>query len=229
MLFDIDKLIEKVRRKVYVGDNVAIVFNNAPNTFTSTGNTTATTNGTTYISSFPWYTGSCDNILGNDGSPFNCVSGTDPAKLQGIEYMIGAYEVFADVILNLYQSGSEYYYQPYIVHSVANQAESITSNYVASGLTIVQPATTGWNYIVHIGYKNGIYFPTRVGGSSTTYTCDAFYMSSKTTGIMQYPSYAMLWDNYYAGISCLYCSNSIDYWNFATRLSCNGNKGVYIH
>ena len=157
----------------------AIYFDEAPSTFNTAANG-ASTSGTTYISSFIWRTGSCDDILGNDGSPTNCVNGAEPAKLQGIEYMMGAYEVFADVILNLFKEGDTYYYEPYVIRSVANQSTSITANYVATGLRIPQAASAGWYYIIYMGYKNGMYFAQRVGGSSTTYTRDAIYMASQS-------------------------------------------------
>ena len=206
-----------------------IYFDDATSSFNTVANG-ATTNGTTYISSFIWRTGSCDNILGNDGSPTDPKSGKEPAKLQGIEYMMGAYEVFADVILNLYKEGDTYYYQPYIVRSVANQATSITANYVASGLRIAQGASEAWYYIVYMGYKNGLYFATRVGGSSTTYTRDAIYLHSNVTGNREWLSYGSLGRGVASGgLSSLSGHHGLGtlIWYLATRLSCNGNRGVY--
>ena len=213
-----------VTGKVPVGDNIAIVFNDASSTF----NTTTST----YISSFTWRSGSCDNILGNDGSPYNCTSGTDPAKLQGIECMMGSCEVFADVIMNLYQESSKYWIQPYLVRKVSNQAESITSNYVASGIKIEQPSSNSWNYIAYMSYKNGIYFGTRVGGSETTYAKDAIYLLSNSTEAKIFRSYGNFMDlNAICGLYCSAFNTPPDQlaWFFSTRLSCNGNRGVYIH
>ena len=153
----------------------AIYFDDMDSAFNTVANGAATS-GTTYISSFIWRTGSCDDILGNDGSPTDPVTGREPAKLQGIEYMMGAYEVFADVILKLYQSGDIYYYEPYIVRDVSKQATSITNDYLATDLKIPQGTTAGWYYIKYMSYRYGVYFATQVGGSSTTYTRDGFGM-----------------------------------------------------
>ena len=206
-----------------------IYFDDADTSF-DTVNNGPNTNGTTYISSFIWRTGSCDDILGNDGSPTNCTNGKEPAKLQGIEYMMGAYEVFADVILNLFMEGDTYYYEPYIVRNVSKQATSITADYIASGLRIQQGATAAWYYIVYMGYKNGLYFATQVGGSSTTYTRDAIGIDSNTIDIREWLSYGYIW--YGADICGIYYLTGYNrlstiHWSFATRLSCNGNRGVY--
>ena len=213
-----------VTGKILVGDNVAIVFNDAPSTFSTTTST--------YINSFIWGTGSCDNILGNDGSPYDCVSGTDPVKLQGIEYMMGIFEIFADVIVNNYQESSKYWIQPYIVRKVDHQDESITSNYVASGLKIEQASSSEWSCIVYTGYKNGIYFPIRVGGSSSTYTRDEMFRRADSDILTEWMSYCDLWDGIVrAGLVTMNPNNELSAlrWYIGTRLSCNGNRGVYSH
>ena len=211
-----------VTGKVPVGSNIAIMFNNAPNTFNVTTST--------YITTSSWHTGSCDNILGNDGSPYDYTNKKEPAKLQGIEYMMGAYETFSDVLIKVYQENSKYLYQPYLVRKVSQQAESITSNYIASNI-IIQSNAGGWGYIVYMTYKNGIYFTTRIGGSSTTYTRDGIYfIASPSATIYQWLAYD--WNgagDYYCGINFLYPNTITTAYTISTRLSCNGNRGVYNH
>ena len=221
----------------------AIEFDDSITPFNSVNNG-ANTDGTTYISSFIWRTGSCDEIMGNDGSPCDTTDPTNtsqyngltngkfPAKLQGLEYMMGAYEVFADVILNLYKEGDEYKYQPYLVRKVEYQRTSITADYVASGIVINQGASAAWYYIVYMQYKNGLYFSSIVtGGSSTTYTRDAIYMESNLITTRAWLSFGYLWNGVgLGGLSTLFghtwLGNLI--WIIATRLSCNGNRGVYV-
>lgn len=190
----------------------------------------ADTSGTTYISTWHWRSGSCDSVLGNDGSPVSCTSGKYPAKLQGIEYALGGYEVYADAILNLYQDGDTYYYEPHIVRRSAQQSTNITSNYNACGLKCAQPASAGWQYIKYMGFKNGVCFPVLVGGSSSTYTRDSFYMNSKATGTRVWLAFGCLADwvgN--AGLSCLSGLNALSYalWSILARLSPNGNRGEW--
>lgn len=190
----------------------------------------ADTSGTTYISTWHWRSGACDSVIGNDGSPVSCTSGKYPAKLQGIEYAVGGYEVYADAILNLYQDGDVYYYEPYVVRRSAQQATSITDNYVASGVRCEQPASAGWKYGIRIKFKNGIAFFVLVGGSSSTYTKDAFYMNAGTAGTREWLAFGGLYFGVgFAGLSSLLGSYALSYapWYVLARLSPNGNRGEW--
>lgn len=205
---------------VYV--DTADVFDTAANGASATG--------TTYISTCHWRSGMTDGVLGNDGSPINCTNGKYPAKLQGIEYMVGGYEVYADVILNLYQDGDTYYYEPYIVRRSAQQATSVTSNYKASGLKCAQPASVGWQYIKRMGYASGVCFPIMVGGSSSTYARDAFYMNNNATGTREWLAFGGL--GYGVGIGGVSCLSGVSAlssanWSVLARLSPNGNRGEW--
>ncbi|MCD7886735.1 MAG: hypothetical protein LUG44_03850 [Clostridiales bacterium] len=203
------------------------VYVDLEDTFDTAANGSAV-EGTTYLSTWHWATGSCDGVLGNDGSPTSCTSGKYPAKLQGIEYMVGGYEVAADVILNLYLSDETYYYEPYIVRLRANQSTSITSNYVATGLIIAQPETAAWNYIKKLQYAMGVFFPEEVGGSSSTYTRDAFYQNATTTGTREWLAFGYLsYGSGLAGLSHLTGDSGLSYgyWSYLARLSPNGNRG----
>lgn len=193
----------------------------------------ATTEGTTYLSTWHWATGSCDDVLGNDGSPVSCTSGKYPAKLQGIEYMSGGYEVIADAILSLYSVTDDddtttYYYEPYICRLRANQSTGITSNYVATGLAVAQPSSDSWNYIKKLQYAMGVFFPELTGGSSSTYTRDAFYQNAAATGTREMLAFGRLNSGVAnAGLSCLSGYNALSngHWNCLARLSPNGNRG----
>ncbi len=189
-----------------------------------TGANGSATEGTTYISSFHWQTGSCDNVLGNDGSPTNCTSGKYPAKLQGIEFASGGYEVYADVILNLYLGEDEetYYYEPYVCKLRANQSTSITANYEASGLTCEQPSSASWQYIKKRSYALGVFFATDVGGSSSTYLRDGLYMNTATVGTREWLAFGSLAAGVgYGGLSCLNGNNGLSNanWNILARIS----------
>lgn len=203
------------------GTDYSAVYVDLTDTFDTGANGSATA-GTTYLSSWHWATGSCDGVLGNDGSPTSCTSGKYPAKLQGIEYMSGGYEVLADVILNLYLSDEIYYYEPYICRLRANQSTGITSNYVATGLIIAQPETAAWGYVKKLQYAMGVFFPEEVGGSSSTYTRDAFYQNTATVATRVWLAFGAL--NYgvaNGGPSCLNSNNALSNaaWNYLARLS----------
>lgn len=191
----------------------------------------ASTTGTTYISTWHWRSGTCDNVLGNDGSPDSPGSGKYPAMIQGIEYSVGGYEVYADVILNLYKDSNDvYWYEPYLVNRSAQQSTGITSNYKATGLKCQQPDASNWLYIKKEGYAKGIYFPVLVGGSSSTYHRDGFYMQAASTGTREWLAFGVLYLGVgNGGLSSLYGRSGLSPagWNILARLSPNGNRGEW--
>ncbi len=209
------------------------IYVDTDDTFDTTANGSATV-GTTYISTYAWPTGTTDGVLGNDGSPVSCTSGKYPAKLQGIEFMNGQYEVVADTILSLYQDDDDeaYYYEPYLCDTSANQSTALTTNYEASGLKIEQPSSEGWKYIKKLARKKGIFFAEEVGGSSSTYTRDAFYMNvSGTSGTRAWYAFGFLALGVAcAGVSCVsgYIALSSSAWIRSSRLSPNGNRGEWV-
>ena len=85
------------------------------------GITTTTSNK---INTIAWRSGSCDNVLGVDGSPTNCTSGKEPFIIQGIECMVGAYEVYADAIFKLESADGVFKITPWI----CKKASEITNN-----------------------------------------------------------------------------------------------------
>jgi len=224
-------IITKIETVTIDGTDYMAVYVDTDDVFDTSANSAAT-EGTTYISTFHWANGSCDTVLGNDGSPTSCTNGWYPAKLQGIEYSVGAYEVYADVILNLYLGDDEttYYYEPYIVRLRANQSTAITSNYEAIGLTVEQPASSSWQYIKKRSYANGVFFATEVGGTSSTYLRDGFYMNAATVATREWLAFGYL--NYsvaVGGLSCLYGHLGLPSgnWYSSARLSPNGNRGEW--
>lgn len=211
------------------GTQYAAVYVDTPATFDTTAGTATTTSGTTVISSFHWPTGSCDGVKGNDGSPKNCTSGKYPAKLQGIEYMLGAYEVFNDAIIVLSGSADDGYgYEPHICKTSAKQSTAVTADYKATGIVCPQDGAAGWKYIKHLGFADGVFFPDMVGGSSTTFTRDAMYQSDGATRAeREWLAFAFLGYGAFAGMAALAASRSLGSgsWYVAARLSPNGNRG----
>ena len=191
----------------------------------------ASATGTTYISTWHWRSGTCDNVLGNDGSPDSPGSSKYPAMIQGIEYSVGGYEVYADVILNLHKDSNDvYWYEPYLVNRSAQQSTGITSNYKATGLKCQQPDASNWLYIKKEGYAKGIYFPVLVGGSSSTYHRDSFYMNAASAGTREWTAFGHLTLGVgYGGLSLLNGGSGLSraWWDILARLSPNGNRGEW--
>ena len=192
------------------------------------------TAGTTIVSTFHWKTGTTDSVLGNDGSPGSNTSGVYPFKAQGIEFMMGGYEVLADVIMveALNASDNHTYYTPHIVRRSAKQATSVTSDYKGiTELAIQMPAAAGWHYPKRWGYAEGVFYPTVDGTSSSQYTKDGFYMDADgTTGNREWLGFGSLY--YGSGVAGLGCLDG-DFglpnsrWYYLGRLSPNGNRGEW--
>ena len=209
------------------GTTYKAVYVDAPSTFDTAANGSATA-GTTIVSTFHWQSGSCDTVKGNDGSPESASSGVYAAKLQGIEYAVGGWEVMADVIQNI--SGG--YYSPVYARKTTEQATSITADMVQSSLKCAQPSSDGWRYIQAEGYDGEIFYPISQGADGTKYTKDGFYMngSGTTTGTREWLGFGLLtYGSGNAGLSALGGGNSLGAasWFYLARLSPNGNRGEW--
>ncbi len=181
-------------------------------------------NGNTVIMTTPWITGSTDIVDANDGG-INPASDKYPVKIQGIEYMLGQYEVIEDTILQYEADGKQY---EYIISDATKEATSITADFVKHGGSPV-PETIGWRYIKKMGF-DGIFYPIEFGGSSSTGHRDKCYMEALTSGVRELLCFGHLYFGVtYAGLSCSSRNYdlSVRYWYVGSRLSCNGNRGEW--
>ena len=110
----------------------------------------------TYISTMPWWSGSCDDVLGVDGSPTSCTNGKEPFIIQGLESQIGAYAVVADIIdtITVSEDSTTMTIKPATVRLAKNIAQSKSANYVDTNkpLTIPKPANWAWHFIGDLAY-----------------------------------------------------------------------------
>lgn len=206
------------------GTAYSAVYVDTNNTFNTTANGNAAS-GTTIVSTFHWMSGNCDNILGNDGSPGSLTSGKYPAKLQGIEFENGGYEILADAILSL--DGTNY--NLYTARLKSYQASSITANMTLSSLTSPQSNSTSWTYISKLSYDGTCFFANLTSATSSQRYKDGFYKNAKnTTGMRVWRAFGNLSTGVTAGgLSCLAgdIALSTSDWRYLARLSPNGNRG----
>ena len=217
------------------GTTYGAVYVDTDDVFNTVGNGTKTT-GNTMISTFHWPTGTNDNILGNDGSKASPGTGVYPAKLQGIEYSVGAWEVFGDVIIRMLPADNDHEFGMIkfaLVDRAANQTTSVTANYRDSGVELTKPSSAaGWSYIKHQSAPTSVFLADDCssGGSSSVLTRDAFYFSAVVTSeaLRGFPAFGSLAHGVaYGGLSSvtsLYAL-SYDYWSFCGRPSACGNRG----
>ncbi len=209
----------------------AAIYVDAKTPFNTVAESTDSAVTPTIIFTVPWTSGSTDDVLGNTGS-LNCTDGKHPIKLQGIEFANGQWEALSDAINKLWKdTDGTYYYTCYTVNTATKQSTSITDDYIA-GSSIQQPTGSDtWSYIKYNEYKNGMYFPTQVDGSSSTYTCDQVALTHDGDGqTREFLCFGFLgWGVATCGLSYLDLNWDLGswWWYFASRLSPNGNRGAW--
>ena len=195
-------------------------------TETSFNTTTAT-----YIITQPWQTGSTDSVPGNDGSPASNTSGKEPFKIQGIELMLGMYEV----------PGSTTLYgdtEKYTVYENRKAAEIASNNSGTNPITlgtILKEATVAIKYNAELNWdsnnQEAYMIPTLFGdGSTTGYRSCTIRDISATTGWRQWRAFGGLDSGVSCGLTSANLCSALGtvYWHLGAR-ACGsaGNRGVY--
>ncbi len=186
-----------------------------------------------HFCSLQWYTGSTDDVLGNDGG-INPSDNRYPVKIQGIEYMVGCYEVIGDTILTFEEIDGEKVQAANVCRDATKLATSVTADYITAGYGVPRPATAGWTWAKRMGFDSNlpeVLIPSVVGGSSSTGTRDGFYEEADTaTGLREWLRFGLLGIGLtLAGLSCGYGDVGLGaaYWDIGGRLSVTGNRGEF--
>ena len=179
----------------------------------------------TYISTMPWWSGSCDDVLGVDGSPTSCTNGKEPFIIQGLESQIGAYAVVADIIdtITVSEDSTTMTINPATVRLAKNIAQSKSANYVDTNkpLTIPKPANWAWHFIGDLAYDKAhpeFTLPSIVdnGANSGNGFKSAVYVPA-SGGVYEWLSWSNLNDYSNCGLACANLNNGLGYanWNLA--------------
>lgn len=209
----------------YDGENSAVNVDNGGKKFSTASTVVDGVTCPTYISSMPWMTGSCDNVLASCGSPVSNTNGKFPYVLFGVETSIGMYELVANVIMKI----ANHAMIPYICYDCTKLATSVTDDYKAVGYSLADTQET-WKYISKLGYdpdnpcvRHGV----EVNATSSTGYADGQW----TNKLDQTADTTRLWgfggtlnDGAVAGrfYANLYVALSTAYWDYAARLSASG-------
>lgn len=193
--------------------------------------TTFNTTTDTYIIPQPWRTGSTDDVQGNDGSLYSNTSGKEPCKIQGIELMLGTYEIPADT--TLYKDTEKY--TVYLNRKASEIASNNSGTNPVTIGTIPKETDTAWKYIAELNWDAGdqeAYMLTKeVGGTSSAgYRAGLYRNGAATTGWREWMAFGDL--NFWGagGFACANLDSSIGsvYWHIAARAcGTGGNRGVY--
>ena len=221
------------RCKITKIENVEIDGTTYGAVYVDNGGVTFDTTTELWLSTIEWWTGSTDNVLGNDGG-INPASDKYPVKIQGIEYMVGCYEVMGDTILTFEEINGEKVQTANVCRDATKLATSVTADYITAGYGVPRPATAGWTWAKRMGFDSNlpeVLIPSVNGASSSTGTRDGFYEEADTaTGLREWLRFGYLsFGLAYAG---LYCGLG-DYglgsanWYIGGRLSVTGNRGEF--
>ena len=209
----------------YDGENSAVNVDNGGKKFSTASTVVDGVTCPTYISSMPWMTGSCDNVLASCGSPVSNTNGKFPYVLFGVETSIGMYELVANVIMKI----ANHAMIPYICYDCTKLATSVTDDYKAVGYSLADTQET-WKYISKLGYdpdnpcvRHGV----EVNATSSTGYADGQWtnkldQTADTTRLWGFGGslgYGALAGRFYA---YLYDALSYAGWDSAARLSASG-------
>lgn len=188
------------------GTNTAVYVDCDP--FPTAQVTTGEITSPVYLSIMPSFTGTTNKVIGrHDGSYLSNTNGKTPYRVQGREYLIGAYEVASNVIMEFEEDKTTSVYVAPKGATITNDIATIRSNWTKIG-TIPTIADNGDFWIGDIGINASVagWYPSVVGSSNTQGIGDRCYRGGATaTGIREFLSSGVLWAGSSAGSCCLAC------------------------
>ena len=192
----------------------------------------------TYISTMPWWSGSCDDVLGVDGSPTSCTNGKEPFIIQGLESQIGAYAVVADIIdtITVSEDSTTMTINPATVRLAKNIAQSKSANYVDTNkpLTIPKPANWAWHFIGDLAYDKAhpeFTLPSIIdNGANSGNGFKSAVIVPTSGGVFEWLSWSSLVAYSHCGLACAHLNNGLGFasWYIAAGAPGSGaNRGEW--
>ena len=214
----------------YDSSNAAVYVDNGGQKFSTAPTSVSGVTCETIISTMPWNTGGCDDVLGSCGSPVSNTSGKEPYILFGVEMSSGFWEPKGNTVMKI----ENHVMRPYICYDCTKMttAGATTDDWVALGYAI--PDNKGnWKYISKLGYSADdpeVRYPVEVAATSSTGYADGLYTENlETTGDSQREvlGSGTLLNGAFDGrrVADLVNGLSGSYWTFAARLSACGRCG----
>lgn len=214
----------------YDSNNAAVYVDNGGQKFSTAPTSVSGVTCETIISTMPWNTGGCDEVLGSCGSPVSNTSGKEPYILFGVEMSSGFWEPKGNTVMKI----ENHVMRPYICYDCTKMttAGATTDDWIALGYAI--PDNKGsWKYISKLGYSADdpeVRYPVEVAATSSTGYADGLYTENlETTGDSQRE---VLGSGTLAGGTLdgrrradLLNGLSGSSWHFAARLSACGRCG----
>lgn len=197
-----------------------------------------TTTATTWVSTIHWESGFSDDILGRDGCPCQTKSQISsmlyPSVIQGIELMVGGYEVPGNTFMDIVDGLTRDVY-------VCTDSTKLTTNVTTAKETYVKLAkqmtverNNEWNYgtEIFIDTENGMNIITKAGASGSgtnTGLCDGIYYDTAETEQREFLLLGSLGSWGASGAFCAHCGGWLGnaWWAVLARLSLSVFRGEF--
>lgn len=214
----------------YDDNSSAVYVDNGGQKFSTASTTVSGVTCPTMLSTMPWNTGGCDDVLGSCGSPTSNASGKEPYILFGVEMSSGFWEPKGNTVMKI----ENHVMRPYICYDCTKitTAGATTEDWIALGYVI--PDNKGsWKYISKLGYSVDdpeVRYPVEVNASSSNGYADGCYtedLEKAGDGQREVLGSGDLSDGALDGRRNAHLSNGLgyDWWNYAARLSACGRCG----
>lgn len=214
----------------YDDNSSAVYVDNGGQKFSTASTTVSGVTCPTMLSTMPWNTGGCDDVLGSCGSPTSNASGKEPYILFGVEMSSGFWEPKGNTVMKI----ENHVMRPYICYDCTKitTAGATTEDWIALGYVI--PDNKGsWKYISKLGYSVDdpeVRYPVEVNASSSNGYADGCYtedLEKAGDGQREVLGSGFLDYGTFGGRRNAHLSVGLgsDWWGFAARLSACGRCG----
>lgn len=214
----------------YDDNSSAVYVDNGGQKFSTASTTVSGVTCPTMLSTMPWNTGGCDDVLGSCGSPTSNASGKEPYILFGVEMSSGFWEPKGNTVMKI----ENHVMRPYICYDCTKitTAGATTEDWIALGYVI--PDNKGsWKYISKLGYSVDdpeVRYPVEVNASSSNGYADGCYtedLEKAGDGQREVLGSGNLDHGAVDGRRNAYLNGGLgsDWWGYAARLSACGRCG----
>lgn len=199
---------------------------------------TITTTATTWVSTIHWKSGFSDEILGRDGCPCQTKSQISsmlyPSVIQGIELMVGGYEVPGNTFMDIVDGLTRDVYVCIDSTKLTTNVTTAKETYVKLAKQMTVERNNEWNYgtEIFIDTENGMNIITKAGASGSgtnTGFCDGIYFDAAETGQREFLLLGVLWSGGMCGSFYSICSFWLGdaWWAILARLSLSVFRGEF--
>lgn len=214
----------------YDDNSSAVYVDNGGQKFSTASTTVSGVTCPTMLSTMPWNTGGCDDVLGSCGSPTSNASGKEPYILFGVEMSSGFWEPKGNTVMKI----ENHVMRPYICYDCTKitTAGATTEDWIALGYVI--PDNKGsWKYISKLGYSVDdpeVRYPVEVNASSSNGYADGCYtedLEKAGDGQREVLGSGLLGTGALGGRRAAALDGGLGnyWWNYAARLSACGRCG----